>query len=132
MSGNIELRNYEDAQGVKRTGIDIIAQDVEFLTPKPNKAKNVNPIRIRLVIYNFASGISCNQDLFIALYISPSPEQEVKEYAQTLKEFEISIGMPERSEEDYITQSPWELNCVCSLSIIEYVTRSCVLPRTDE
>lgn len=34
-----------------------------------NKAKNVNPIRIRLVIYNFASGISCNQDLFIALYI---------------------------------------------------------------
>ena len=35
VSGNIELRNYEDAQGVKRTGIDIIAQDVEFLTPKP-------------------------------------------------------------------------------------------------
>ena len=32
--GSIELRNYEDAQGVKRTGVDIVAQDVEFLTPK--------------------------------------------------------------------------------------------------
>ncbi len=34
VSGSIELRNYEDSQGIKRTGIDIIAQDVEFLTPK--------------------------------------------------------------------------------------------------
>lgn len=34
VSGAIELRNYEDSQGVKRTGIDIIAQDVEFLTPR--------------------------------------------------------------------------------------------------
>ena len=36
VSGSIELRNYEDSQGVKRTGIDIVAQDVEFLTPKSN------------------------------------------------------------------------------------------------
>lgn len=36
VSGSIELRNYEDAQGVKRTGVDIVAQDVEFLTPKSN------------------------------------------------------------------------------------------------
>lgn len=34
VGGSVELRNYEDAQGVKRTAIDIIAQDVEFLTPK--------------------------------------------------------------------------------------------------
>ena len=34
VSGTIELRNYEDSQGVKRTAIDIVAQDVEFLTPK--------------------------------------------------------------------------------------------------
>lgn len=33
--GNIELREYEDREGIKRTAIDIIAQDVEFLTPKP-------------------------------------------------------------------------------------------------
>ncbi|MCI8370473.1 MAG: single-stranded DNA-binding protein [Clostridia bacterium] len=36
VTGSIELRNYEDAQGVKRTGVDIVAQDVEFLTPKGN------------------------------------------------------------------------------------------------
>lgn len=36
VSGSIELRNYEDSQGIKRTGIDIIAQDVEFLTPRSN------------------------------------------------------------------------------------------------
>ena len=29
VSGSIELRNYEDSQGVKRTGVDIVAQDVE-------------------------------------------------------------------------------------------------------
>ena len=34
VSGSIELRNYEDSQGVKRTGVDIVAQDVEFLTPR--------------------------------------------------------------------------------------------------
>lgn len=32
--GNIELRKYEDREGIERTAIDIIAQDVEFLTPK--------------------------------------------------------------------------------------------------
>lgn len=35
--GNIELREYEDREGVKRTAIDIIAQDIEFLTPKPQE-----------------------------------------------------------------------------------------------
>ncbi|MBQ8229149.1 MAG: single-stranded DNA-binding protein [Clostridia bacterium] len=34
VSGSIQLRNYEDNQGVKRTAVDIIVQDVEFLTPK--------------------------------------------------------------------------------------------------
>ncbi|MDE6441355.1 MAG: single-stranded DNA-binding protein [Clostridia bacterium] len=34
VTGSIELRNYEDNQGVKRTGVDIVAQDVEFLTPR--------------------------------------------------------------------------------------------------
>lgn len=38
VSGSIELRNYEDSQGVKRTGVDIVAQDVEFLTPKGNSS----------------------------------------------------------------------------------------------
>lgn len=34
VSGSIELRNFEDSQGNKRTAIDIIAQDVEFLSPR--------------------------------------------------------------------------------------------------
>ena len=36
VSGSIQLRNYEDNQGVKRTAVDIIVQDCEFLTPKAN------------------------------------------------------------------------------------------------
>lgn len=36
VSGSIELRNYEDSRGVKRTAVDIIAQDVEFLSPHSN------------------------------------------------------------------------------------------------
>ena len=32
--GSIQLRNYEDNQGVKRTAVDIVVQEVEFLTPK--------------------------------------------------------------------------------------------------
>ncbi len=34
VSGSIQMRNYEDNQGVRRTAVDIIAQDVEFLSPK--------------------------------------------------------------------------------------------------
>ena len=34
VSGSVELRNYEDSQGNKRTAVDIVAQDVEFLTPR--------------------------------------------------------------------------------------------------
>ncbi len=36
VSGTIETRSYEDSQGIKRNAIDIVAQDVEFLTPKGN------------------------------------------------------------------------------------------------
>lgn len=32
--GSVELRSYEDNEGIKRTVVDIIVQDVEFLTPK--------------------------------------------------------------------------------------------------
>ena len=32
--GSIQLRNYEDNQGVKRQAVDIVVQDCEFLTPK--------------------------------------------------------------------------------------------------
>ncbi len=39
--GSIELRNYEDSQGVKRTGVDIVATDVEFLTPRSQNTDDV-------------------------------------------------------------------------------------------
>ena len=32
--GNIELRTYEDREGTERMSVDVIAQDVEFLTPR--------------------------------------------------------------------------------------------------
>ena len=34
VAGHIQIRNYEDNQGVKRTAVDVIVQDCEFLTPK--------------------------------------------------------------------------------------------------
>lgn len=34
VSGSVQIRNYEDNAGNKRTAVDIIAQDVEFLTQK--------------------------------------------------------------------------------------------------
>lgn len=34
VSGAIELRNYEDNQGIKRIAVDIVVNDIEFLTPK--------------------------------------------------------------------------------------------------
>lgn len=40
VEGSIELRNYEDSQGVKRTAVDIVCQNVEFLTPKSNGAES--------------------------------------------------------------------------------------------
>ena len=37
VSGSIQIRNYEDNQGVRRTAVDIIMQDCEFLTPKSSE-----------------------------------------------------------------------------------------------
>ncbi len=34
VSGSVQIRNYEDNQGQRRTAVDVIAQDIEFLTPK--------------------------------------------------------------------------------------------------
>jgi len=40
---------------------------------------------------------------------SSNSEQEVKEYAQTLREYDLITGKAERSEEDYITQAQNEI-----------------------
>lgn len=34
VTGSIQVRNYEDNSGQKRTAVDIIANEVEFLNPK--------------------------------------------------------------------------------------------------
>ena len=34
VTGSIQLRTYEDNNGNKRQAVDIITQDIEFLTPK--------------------------------------------------------------------------------------------------
>lgn len=34
VSGSVQIRNYEDNQGNRRTAVDIIAQDIEFLTTR--------------------------------------------------------------------------------------------------
>ena len=39
VSGHIEIRTYEDNNGNKRTAVDIVAEDVEFLTPKANSER---------------------------------------------------------------------------------------------
>ena len=36
VTGSIEIREYEDNQGAKRTAVDIIVQDCEFLSPREN------------------------------------------------------------------------------------------------
>ena len=38
VSGSIELHNYDDNEGVKRTVVEIVVQDVEFLTPKQRES----------------------------------------------------------------------------------------------
>lgn len=33
--GSVQIRAYEDRDGAKRTAVDVVADEVEFLTPKP-------------------------------------------------------------------------------------------------
>lgn len=35
VSGSIQIRQYEANDGTKRTSVDVVAEDVEFLTPRP-------------------------------------------------------------------------------------------------
>lgn len=34
VTGSVQIRTYEGNDGVKRTAVDVVAEDVEFLTPK--------------------------------------------------------------------------------------------------
>ena len=39
VTGSIQMRQYEAQDGTKRTAVDIVADDVEFLTPKPQESE---------------------------------------------------------------------------------------------
>lgn len=36
VTGQIQIRQYEDREGAKRTAVDVVAEEVEFLSPKSN------------------------------------------------------------------------------------------------
>ena len=36
VTGQIQIRTYEDREGAKRTSVDVVAEEVEFLSPKSN------------------------------------------------------------------------------------------------
>lgn len=40
VSGSVQIRNYEDNHGNKRTAVDIVAQDVEFLNSSARNDRN--------------------------------------------------------------------------------------------
>ena len=43
--GSLQNRSYEDKDGIKRTVTDIIASDVEFLTPKQSEEESVVSVK---------------------------------------------------------------------------------------
>ena len=45
--GSLQNRSYEDKEGVKRTVTDIIASEVEFLTPKSQQGDEVDATPVR-------------------------------------------------------------------------------------
>ena len=40
VTGSIQVRNYEDNEGIKRIAVDVIAQDIEFLSSKSAERSN--------------------------------------------------------------------------------------------
>ena len=42
--GSIQIRSYEDKDGIKRSSTDIIANEVEFLTPKNAQSDDDAPV----------------------------------------------------------------------------------------
>lgn len=37
VAGQIQIRQYEDREGAKKTSVDVVAEEVEFLSPKSNE-----------------------------------------------------------------------------------------------
>ena len=43
--GSLQNRSYEDKDGIKRTVTDVIASDIEFLTPKQSEEESVVSVK---------------------------------------------------------------------------------------
>lgn len=57
VSGSIQLRTYEDNNGQKRQAVDIVTQDIEFLTPKTQEEEE--PRRKRPTLQPMDDDIDC-------------------------------------------------------------------------
>lgn len=42
VTGSVQMRNYEDNDGVKRIAVDVVAQEVEFLSQKQNSERGAS------------------------------------------------------------------------------------------
>lgn len=42
ITGAVQRRQYEDREGIKRTSFDVVASEIEFLTPKPVNSKTTD------------------------------------------------------------------------------------------
>lgn len=45
VTGSIEIKNYEDSKGNKRTSVEIVAQDLEFLNQRNNPTDTTTGVR---------------------------------------------------------------------------------------
>ncbi len=43
ITGSVQRRQYEERDGIKRTSFDVVAEEVEFLTPRPADAPHEEP-----------------------------------------------------------------------------------------
>lgn len=43
INGSVQRRQYEDRDGIKRTSFDVVADEVEFLTPRQNDGQRDTP-----------------------------------------------------------------------------------------
>ena len=43
IAGSVQRRQYEDRDGIKRTSFDVVADEVEFLTPRSDTSRDEEP-----------------------------------------------------------------------------------------
>ena len=59
VGGSIQLRTYEDNNGQKRQAVDIVTQDIEFLTPKSREEQFEEPRRKKPTLKPMDDDMDC-------------------------------------------------------------------------